>query len=131
MDDRKDAERQAHVQRREEEAARPGRAHVDPFPLNVRRSLKKPGEEVDQGRLQAPTLPSDFTGMHVLYSVATLDVLLDKLRSTLAAMPDTPLVTLKQEAAKVCVVNMSCSECHRIGPYGSRAFHAIVQPPAP
>ncbi|CAM9672933.1 unnamed protein product [Hapterophycus canaliculatus] len=104
VDDRKDAERQAHVQRREEEAARPGRGHVNPFPLNVRRSLNKPGEEVDQGRLQAPTLPSDFTGIHVLYSVAALDVLLDKLRTTLTDMEDAPLVTLKQESAKVKAV---------------------------
>lgn len=116
MDDRKAAERQAHVQRREEEAARPGRGHVDPFPLNVQRSVNKPGEEVDQSRLEAPTLPSDFTGMHVLYSVAALDVLLEKLRSTLANMPDAPLVTMKQESAKVRVMNVSHSGRHQLVP---------------
>ena len=103
VDDRKDAERRAHVQRREEEAARPGRGHVDPFPRNVERSVSKPGEEVDQSRLQAPAVPSDLVGMHVLYSAATLEVLLDRLRTALAGMTDSPLVTLKQKSAKVRV----------------------------
>lgn len=106
VDDRKDAERRAHVQRREEEAARPARGHVDPFPLDVQRSVGKPGDQVDQSRLQAPAVPSDLIGMigmHVLYSAATLDVLLDKLRTALASMTGSPLVALKQESAKVRV----------------------------
>ncbi|CAM9381625.1 unnamed protein product [Ectocarpus sp. 4 AP-2014] len=103
VDDRKAAERQAHVQRREEEAARQGRGHVDPFPLNVQRSVSKPGE-VDQSRLQAPNVPTDLHGMHVFYSAAALDMLLDKLRSALAGMAGTPHVTLKPQSAKVKAV---------------------------
>lgn len=101
VDDRKDAERQAHVQRREEEAARPGRGQVDSFPRNVERSVSTPGEDVDQARVQAPIVPADFNGMHVLYSAAALDVLLEKLRAALVDMVDKPLVTLKQRSAKV------------------------------
>lgn len=101
MDDRKDAERQAHLQRKAEEAARPGRGHVDPFPLNVRRSVNQAGGEVDQTCAQAPTVPADFSGMHVFYSAAALEVLLDKLTTALAGLADSPLVTLKQKTPKV------------------------------
>lgn len=101
VDDRKDAERQAHVQRREEEAARPGRGQVNPFPRNVERSVSTPGKEMGESRVQAPSVPADFNGMHVLYSAAALDVLLDKLRAALTDMVDKPLVTLKQQSAKV------------------------------
>lgn len=101
VDDRKDAERQAHVQRREEEAARSGRGQVDPFPRNVQRSVSTRGGDVDQNRVQAPIVPADFNGMHVLYSAAALDVLLEKLRTALVDMVDKPLVTLKQRSAKV------------------------------
>ncbi|CAB1099358.1 unnamed protein product [Ectocarpus sp. CCAP 1310/34] len=89
--------------KREEEAARQGRGHVDPFPLNVQRSVSKPGE-VDQSRLQAPNVPTDLHGMHVFYSAAALDMLLDKLRSALAGMAGTPNVTLKPQSAKVKAV---------------------------
>lgn len=98
VDDRKNAERQAHVQRRQEEAARSGRGHVDPFPLNVQRSV---GGEVDQIRVEPPMMPNDVNEMHVFYSAVALDVLLDRLRAALAGMTDTPLVTLKQKTAKV------------------------------
>ncbi|CAM9347030.1 unnamed protein product [Pylaiella littoralis] len=101
VDDRKDAERQAHVQRREEEAARPGRGQVDPFPRNVQRCVSTRGEAEDQSRVQAPTVPADLNGMHVFYSAAALEVLLDKLRAALVDMADKPLVTLKQKSAKV------------------------------
>lgn len=98
VDDRKHAERQAHVQRRQEEAARSGRGHVDPFPLNVQRSV---GGEVDQIRVEPPIMPKNLNEMHVFYSAVALDVLLDRLRAALAGMADTPLVTLKQKSAKV------------------------------
>lgn len=98
VDDRKHAEREAHVQRRQEEAARSGRGHVDPFPLNVQRSV---GGEVDQIRVKPPIMPENLNGMHVFYAAVALDVLLDRLRAALAGMADTPLVTLKQNSAKV------------------------------
>ncbi len=114
VDDRKDAERRAHVQRREEEAARPARGHVDPFPINVQRSVSKAGDQVDQSRLQAPAVPSDLIGMHLLYSAAALDVLLDKLRTALSGMAGSPLVSLKQESAKVRV-GMILAATHKRG----------------
>eukprot|EP00752_Nemacystus_decipiens_P017568 g15743.t1 len=101
VDDRKHAERQAHVQRRQEEAARSGRGHVDPFPLNVQRSV---GGEADQIRVEPPIMPQDLNEMNVFYSAVALDVLLDRLRAALAGMADTPLVTLKQKSAKVKAV---------------------------
>lgn len=100
VDDRKHAERQAHLQRRQEEAARSGRGHVDPFPLNVQRSVG----EVDQIRIQPPSMPKSLNEMHVFYSAVALDVLLDRLRAALAGMADTPLVTLKHKSAKVKAV---------------------------
>lgn len=96
VDDRKDAERQAYVQRRAERATRPERG-LDPFPLNVQRST---GDEPDQ-YIQAPTVLADFSGKRVFYSAAALDVLLHRLVASLAGMKDTPLVTLKDKAAKV------------------------------
>lgn len=106
VDDRKHAERQAHVQRRQEEAARSGRGHVDPFPLNVQRSV---GGEVDQTRVEPPVMPNDLNGMHIFYSAVALDVLLDRLRAALAGMADTPLVTLKAKSAKVRFVVFTTS----------------------
>lgn len=99
MDDRKAAERQAHVQRRAEEAPRPGRGHVDPFPLNVQRGGR---DGADQTYIEAPTVPKDFSGIHVFYSAETLRVLLDKLNSAMESMGRMPRVTLKLQAAKVC-----------------------------
>lgn len=101
VDDRKHAERQAHVQRRAEEAARPGRGYVNPFPLDVKRALRSAGRESDQVIAQAPTLPAGFRGMHVFYSAVALEVLLDKLTSALSSMADEPRVTLKHTNAKV------------------------------
>lgn len=101
VDDRKDAERQAYVQRRAERATRPERG-LDPFPLNVQRSVQRStGDEPDQVHIQAPTVLADFSGKRVFYSTAALDVLLNKLDESLAGMKDTPLVTLKHKAAKV------------------------------
>lgn len=86
------------MQRRQEEAARSGRGHVDPFPLNVQRSV---GGEADQIRVEPPIMPQNLNEMNVFYSAVALDVLLDRLRAALAGMADTPLVTLKQKSAKV------------------------------
>ncbi|CAM9642585.1 unnamed protein product [Laminaria digitata] len=104
VDDRKDAERQAYVQRRAERATRPERGH-DPFPQNVQRSVQHGVEnEPDQVYAHAPTVLANFSGKRVFYSAAALDVLLDKLDASLAGMKDTPLVTLKPKAAKVKAV---------------------------
>ena len=108
VDDRKHAERQAHVQRRQEEAARSGRGHVDPFPLNVQRSV---GAEAGQIRVEPPIMPQNLNEMNTFYSAVSLDVLLDRLRAALAGMADTPLVTLKQKSAKV----RSCGSHQSVG----------------
>lgn len=108
VDDRKHAERQAHVQRRQEEAARSGRGHVDPFPLNVQRSV---GGEAGQIRVEPPIMPQNLNEMNIFYSAVSLDVLLDRLRAALAGMADTPLVTLKQKSAKV----RSCGSHQSVG----------------
>ena len=102
VDDRKDAERRAYVQRRAERATRPERGH-DPFPQIVQRSVRGPVhlDEPDQVYSQAPTVLADFSGKRVFYSAAALDVLLDKIVASLAGMKETPLVTLKLKAAKV------------------------------
>lgn len=102
VDDRKEAERQAYVQRRAERATRPERGH-DPFPLNVQRSVHRSRDkpDPDQVYFEAPTVLADFSGKRVFYSAAALDVLLDKLVASLAGMKDKPLVTMKQNAAKV------------------------------
>lgn len=99
VDDRKDAERQAYVQRRAERETRSERGH-NPFPQNVVRSVHR-GRDADEVYSVAPTVLADFTGMGVFYSTAPLDGLLDKLVSSLKGMKDTPLVTLKHKTAKV------------------------------
>eukprot|EP00904_Undaria_pinnatifida_P011192 jgi/Undpi1/7202/HiC_scaffold_22.g09676.m1 len=99
VDDRKDAERQAYVQRRAERETRSERGH-NPFPQNVVRSAHQ-GGEADQVYSVAPTVLAEFSGMGVFYSAAPLDALLEKLVSSLAGMKDTPLVTLKHKTAKV------------------------------
>ena len=104
VDDKKEAERQAHLQRKAAEAARVGRGRVDPFPLNVLRS--RPGHEeseavAPQSSAQAPTLPLDFNGINAFYSAAPLEVLLAELVTALTAIEGTPIVTVKHKAAKV------------------------------
>lgn len=65
-------------------------------------------------------MPADFSGMHVLYSAETLEVLLNKITSALASMKNTPLVTLKQKTAKVgfavSAIASSCCLPHTSGP---------------
>ena len=121
VDDRKDAERQAYVQRRAERATRPERGH-DPFPLNVQRSVHRSGEEPEQVYLEAPTALADFSGKRVFYSAAALDELLGLLVASLAGMTGTPLVTLKQNAAKVGTsLHMAVSRLSRGLPYRGTA----------
>lgn len=101
VDDLKAAERQAHLQRKAEEGARTGRGLVDAFPQTTQRGVGQASNEADVVRVQAPTLPAGFSGIHVFYSAASPGVLLDKLTAALASCPGTPLVTLKLKAAKV------------------------------
>lgn len=103
MDNQKEAERRAHVQRRTEEASRAGRVHVDPYLENVMRGPTE-GGGVDQLSVQPPMLPADFGGMHVFYSAVPPGVLLDKIVTALTNMKDSPVVVLKQKAAKVGVM---------------------------
>lgn len=102
VDDKKEAERLAHLQRKAEEAARSGRGRVDPFPLNVRRSAsgQEESEVVQAPSVQAPPMPTDFGGIHALYSAAALEVLLAKLQFALENNAGSPSVTVKHSAAK-------------------------------
>lgn len=106
VDEKKEAERQAHVQRRMQEASRAGRGHVDPYRQNVERSATE-AAGIEQVSVQPPILPADFGGMHVFFSAEAPAVLLEKIAAALvetAALTeskDKPVVTLKQKAAKV------------------------------
>lgn len=65
-------------------------------------------------------MPADFSGIHMLYSAETLEVLLNKITTALASMKNTPLVTLKQKTAKVgfavSAIASSCCVPHTSGP---------------
>lgn len=108
MDDKKEAERLAHLQRKAEEAARSGRGRVDPFPLNVRRSASGQDEsDVAQAQsVHAPLVPTDFGGIHALYSAAALEVLLAKLQFALENNSGSPRVTVKHSASKASWVGL-------------------------
>lgn len=103
MDDQKEAERRAHVQRRAEEASRAGRGHVDAYRKNVVRGSTEAGG-AEQLSVRPPTLPADFGGMHVFYSAEAPGALLDKITAALTSMKDSPVVVPKQKAAKVGVM---------------------------
>lgn len=108
VDDKKEAERLAHLQRKAEEAARSGRGRVNPFPLNVQRSASGQDESdvVQAPSVHAPMVPTDFGGIHALYSAAALEVLLAKLQSALEKNSGSPRVTVKHSAAKVSWVEL-------------------------
>ncbi|CAM9752335.1 unnamed protein product, partial [Sphacelaria rigidula] len=97
VDEQKEAERQAHIQRRMEEASRAGRSHIDPYRQTVVRSSMEAGGV----SVLPPMLPADFGGLHVFYSAETPGVLLDKITAALTSMKESPSVSVKHEAAKV------------------------------
>lgn len=117
VDDQKEAERQAHLQRRMEEASRAGRGHVDPYRLSVERGASEVADPAEHSCVEPPTLPADFGAMHVFYSAETAGVLLDKINAALTEMKDTPVVTLKRKAAKVGPVTYAPSPPHSASYY--------------
>ena len=97
MDEQKEAERQAHLQRRMEEASRAGRSHIDPY----RQTVVRGSTETAGVSVHPPMLPGDFGGLHVFYSAEAPGVLLDKITAALTSMKESPAVSVKHEAAKV------------------------------
>ncbi|CAM9272498.1 unnamed protein product [Choristocarpus tenellus] len=114
VDEQKEAEKQAHLQRRMAEAAQAGRGFVDPFTLTVNRSIVE-GSGGAEGTLhiKAPPLPPAFNAMHVLYSAEPVGSLLTKIASafklvTVGGGTSAPLVTSKRETAKVKAIFAGC-----------------------
>lgn len=103
VDEQKEEERRAHLLRRQEEAARAGRGHLDPYRRNVNRGVSDPPDDTVHMPAQAPLIPKDFGGMHVFYSAEIAEVLLRKMKAALTKMDSngTPVVTVKNQAAKV------------------------------
>lgn len=124
MDEQKEEERQAHLQRRME-ASRAGRGHLDPYRQNVARSASEATDE-------PPRAPFAFTGMHVFYSGETAPVLLRKIEAAFMQLDldGKPTVILKEESAKVNGSTPPVYEYHTQVLRESRYFLVPVSQPS-